>query len=268
MRAIVMFLVLLLPACSAVQTLPSGDISAMTGENSRRLASYRIVDINATPDLGYRSVGKCIYHEEIRARSKGDLQRDILLELKNFRENIQITKTKIPGHEVVASYLIDKRGNIRGFNEKDPFTGQNITRKNYKDIWKKEIDEMIADNPGLKGRVSILNYFSLIFPIYTVSKFHVGDIVADVFDFEGKVWGHFRFKGFTNVNSQQSYVLQLERHQPQFAGGTWIVYGFSLVSVETLLPTLVVLDAGSQHVFEQKRCDVSRNSLRTSEVLE
>ena len=143
---------------------------------------------------------------------------------------------------------MERNGKIDDFNEVTN-TGERVTSENFNQYAEQQLaasKERRLNNPH------VLNTISVVLPEYSGSPRAINDVVAEVKMEDGSMWATYKYRGITQYRGSPAYVLDLER-VPE---GTQdkVVMGFDVVDSKSMLPLLLVLDAGTNSHLEQVSC--------------
>jgi hypothetical protein len=200
--------------------------------------------------LAYRPVTSCLYDETRTPFEKPTVRTRGELSVKRVRDRYLVTSRE-GGRTSTA--LIGPRGKLYDFNLVDSDNTRATT-----ETYGAEVDRKLAEiNASGDPRVTnahVVNDFAVSIPDFAPNPRYPGDTAAVVVDESNNEWAVYKYRGLTQIGGITAAVLDLTRVFPDNPGYGPTLVGFDVVDLKTMLPVIVVLDAGIKVRAERISC--------------
>lgn len=240
----------LLAGCVSIVKLPDGQTSAM-GAESNSLRAQLIINPTPLPTaLAYKPVVSCLYRETRTPFGKPTVITQGQLSVRRVRDRYLVTSRE-EGRTSTA--LIGPHGKLYDFNLVDS-NNERATTQTYNAEVDRKLAELNATGDPRVNNAHVVNDFAVLIPDFAPNPRYPGDTAAVVLDEGNNDWAVYRYRGLTQVAGTTAAVLDLTRTFPDNPEIGPSLVGFDVIDLRTMLPVLVVLDAGIQVKLESLSC--------------
>jgi len=247
-------LLLSLAGCGTTQTarrpvaINGGTMSAMHESHTRERNALPLQPAQLQNSPRYAPMQACTYHS-VHAPVMGPAAASRMsVTVRPVRDRYLITMINEHG---TGTVLLGPGGRLHDFNIFDITTQSRFTSENYRRLAQQQQDktESVSGAPA-----DIINSVSAMFPEYIPAIRTPGSPAAFLPDARGVLWATYFYRGVTTHKGRAAAVLDLVRDVPGASGLPGDTVGFSVVELSTMMPLLVVVDAGFIFRMERVSC--------------
>ena len=251
--AVLGFVAISLFGCTTISRFPHRQPTALTFDDYSLRSRLRVIPVPLTL-FKYMPIAACSYTETHATYNGSAITSHFQLSVNRWRDHLWV---KITSDGLPATATIGDTGKLYDFDFVDPSTGQHVTPETYRWYADRE-DHLITGTLSKVDRrvigVHSVNEFTLMFPKYLSRSEHPGDIAAFMFDKYGVIWGAYRYRGIAVFHGKNVAVFDLTKVSYSSHRNRPIVVGFNIVDPQTMVPLVVVFDAGWHFRIDQIAC--------------
>jgi hypothetical protein len=246
---------ILVQGCTGVTTLSDGRNTTLDTSDAKIRSDIQVTRVPLTDRLAYIPVKSCTYKQEEIVTDGRKTDSETHLEIKPVRDRLLITEYE---NGKPSTALIGRNGHIYNFNLYDSDLGTRSDKSTFGEQAAARV-EKAREKGGLSAHE--LNPLTMVFPEFLQERPSPGDIVANVEDEDGAIWGRYQYAGITNVSNRRAAVFDLRRVLETQPDKGNVVVGYDVVDVSNGLPLKFVLHVGARMQFEQVQCASSSSAL-------
>lgn len=233
--------------CTGAEAMPGRWKPGLSKVNARTRAALVIAADAMSHSLVYAPAAPCTYRSTFTLYGQDPQVRISSVSLKPVRNRLLVSMLG-PGEN--STVLIDRSGMLYDFN----LVNMNGTRSTSED-YQAGANEQAARTREKYGASShAINDFTILYPHFIAGRRQVGDVVAEIADESGSLWGTYVYRGTTSYAGRQAVVIDLVHKLETRPDKPPVAVGFNILDASTLAPLLLVLDAGSALRVERISC--------------
>lgn len=237
---------LLTTACTSLGTLDDGRRTTMSAANIGMRNALIVSNEPFGGPLLYRPVESCSYLRTTNPPIGSAESENLQISVRPVQDRMLVTAK---GDRGDSTALIGIDGELFDFNLFVNRTGSRSTSDTYASDATVALSQ-IEGKPGAHA----VNELQVFVPHYRANSVRYGEVIAEVADESGEVWGRYVYGGVSSFANGKVLLFDLVRTANSGTSYSETVRGFSLVDPETMLPVIATLDSGYSLRMQRIEC--------------